>query len=89
MEDEIEKCIEQQNTVRNYYINYGISTTLRGQDYEAICNGKDKFEDILFPHNNSSIYNYSEMEISLLKKSKTEKIENVSKIYTKIYCNNL
>jgi len=61
----------QQAAVREKYLKEGLLTTLKSQKYEEIIKGNKLFEEELFPHNNSSIFNYSNEENSL-HKSKTD-----------------
>ncbi len=68
---------EQQQTIRQFYLKHGFSTSLQNQNFEKIESGNEKFEDNLFPPTNESIYNNTNMLINNQKpKPKTDELKH-------------
>ena len=70
--DEINYNIDQQIKSRALYNKEGVLHVLNTQSYTQIMKQKEKFDDDLFPSNNSSIYNYMAKYSDIVKKKESE-----------------
>ena len=70
--DQINYDIDQQIKSRAMYNKEGVLKVLSSQNYGQIMKAKEKFEDELFPSNNSSIYNYMTKYSDIVRKKEVE-----------------